>query len=62
MSFEAYLDNFNREKFASDIVLATNDPHEQSLDLSTPLKRVQFDLKEVEKQIKQVVSTLLKVN
>lgn len=40
--------DFSPTAFANDLVLSTNDPTDTTLDLSTPLSRVLFDVQEID--------------
>lgn len=52
IDYETFLDpNFSPATFANTLVLATNDPSDTPLDLSTPLSRVLFDVQEVDTHI-----------
>ena len=52
IDYEAFLDpNFSPTSFANSLVLATNNPSDTPLDLSTPLSRVLFDVQEVDTHI-----------
>ena len=42
---------FSATQYANNLVTATNDPTDTSLDLSTPLSRVLFDVQEVDTRI-----------
>ena len=47
IDYEAFLDpDFSASSFANTLVLATNNPSDTPLDLSTPLSRVLFDVQE----------------
>ena len=52
IDYETFLDpSFSPTSFANSLVLATNNPSDTSLDLSTPLSRVLFDVQEVDTHI-----------
>jgi len=52
IDYETFLDpSFSATSFANTLVLATNDPSDTPLDLSTPLSRVLFDVQEVDTHI-----------
>ncbi|OAL45981.1 hypothetical protein IQ07DRAFT_191370 [Pyrenochaeta sp. DS3sAY3a] len=52
IDYEAFLDpDFSATLFANTLVLATNNPSDTPLDLSTPLSRVLFDVQEVDTHI-----------
>ncbi|KAI9703983.1 MAG: hypothetical protein M1820_005765 [Bogoriella megaspora] len=52
IDYETFLDpDFSPFSFANSLVLATNNPSDTSLDLSTPLSRVLFDLQEIDTHI-----------
>lgn len=52
IDYEAFLDpNFSPTSFANSLVLATNNSSDTSIDLSTPLSRVLFDIQEIDKHI-----------
>jgi len=52
IDYEAFLDpSFSAASFANTLVLATNNPSDTPLDLSTPLSRVLFDVQEVDTHI-----------
>ncbi|GAB7356125.1 hypothetical protein MBLNU459_g6723t1 [Dothideomycetes sp. NU459] len=52
VDYETFLDPaFSATAFANTLVLATNDPSDAPLDLSTPLSRVLFDVQEVDTHI-----------
>ncbi|GME86842.1 hypothetical protein B5S28_g1418 [[Candida] boidinii] len=53
--YESYLDpDFKSTEFANELVMATNNPDDSNLDLSTPMKRLQFDLKDIDKKLKKL--------
>lgn len=52
IDYETFIDPaFSAVTFANQLVLATNDPTDTFLDLSTPLSRVLFDVQEVDTHI-----------
>lgn len=52
IDYETFLDpNFSPTTFANTLVLATNNPSDTPLDLSTPLSRVLFDVQEIDTHI-----------
>ena len=52
IDYETFLDpSFSATSFANSLVLATNNPLDTPLDLSTPLSRVLFDVQEVDTHI-----------
>ncbi|KAI9850403.1 MAG: hypothetical protein M1838_005736 [Thelocarpon superellum] len=52
IDYESFLDpSFSSSSFANSLVLATNNPSDTPLDLSTPLSRVLFDVQEVDTHI-----------
>lgn len=52
IDYETFLDpDFSPMSFANSLVLATNNPSDTPLDLSTPLSRVLFDVQEVDTHI-----------
>ncbi|TDZ15725.1 Conserved oligomeric Golgi complex subunit 5 [Colletotrichum orbiculare MAFF 240422] len=52
IDYEAFLSpDFNPALFANTLVLATNNPNDAPLDLSTPLSRVLFDTQEIDSHI-----------
>ncbi|KAK3081281.1 hypothetical protein LTS18_008359 [Coniosporium uncinatum] len=52
IDYEAFLDpSFSAPSFANTLVLATNNPNDSPLDLSTPLSRVLFDVQEIDTHI-----------
>ncbi|KAK4118283.1 hypothetical protein N657DRAFT_694528 [Parathielavia appendiculata] len=52
IDYEAFLDpSFSPSSFANTLVLATNNPSDTPLDLSTPLSRVLFDIQEIDSHI-----------
>ena len=57
IDYEAFLDpNFSSSSFANTLVLATNNPNDSPLDLSTPLSRVLFDIQEIDSHIDQLTT------
>ncbi|KAK1965916.1 hypothetical protein LY78DRAFT_657844 [Colletotrichum sublineola] len=57
IDYEAFLDPaFNPASFANTLVLATNNPSDVPLDLSTPLSRVLFDTQEIDSHIDSLTS------
>ncbi|KAL8702749.1 MAG: hypothetical protein Q9201_004071 [Fulgogasparrea decipioides] len=52
IDYEAFLDpDFSPTAFANSLVLATNNPSDTPIDLSTPLSRVLFDIQEIDTHI-----------
>ncbi|KAI9797468.1 MAG: hypothetical protein M1835_000410 [Candelina submexicana] len=52
IDYETFLDpSFSPTSFANTLVLATNNPSDTPLDLSTPLSRVLFDVQEIDTHI-----------
>ena len=52
IDYETFLDpGFSPTSFANSLVLATNNPSDTPLDLSTPLSRVLFDVQDVDTHI-----------
>ncbi|KAF2144672.1 uncharacterized protein K452DRAFT_325177 [Aplosporella prunicola CBS 121167] len=52
IDYETFLDpSFSTTSFANSLVLATNNPSDTPLDLSTPLSRVLFDVQEIDTHI-----------
>lgn len=52
IDYEAFLDpRFSPTSFANSLLLATNNPSDSPLDLSTPLSRVLFDIQEIDTHI-----------
>ena len=52
IDYETFLDpNFSPTSFANFLVLATNNPSDTPLDLTTPLSRVLFDVQEIDTHI-----------
>ena len=49
--------DFNAEQFANDLLKATNnDLLTNELDIETPIKKINYDLKELESRIKRLVN------
>lgn len=56
--FEAFLeDGFDPIRFAASLLQATNVVDDTELDLSTPLKKLQFDVNECNKRMESLAST-----
>ncbi|KAM0667811.1 hypothetical protein ACQRIU_003676 [Beauveria bassiana] len=52
IDYETFLSpDFSATSFANSLVLATNNPQDTPLDLSTPLSRVLFDAQEIDSHI-----------
>ncbi|KAI4204710.1 MAG: hypothetical protein LQ350_001025 [Teloschistes chrysophthalmus] len=52
IDYEAFLDpDFSPTAFANSLVIATNNPSDTPIDLSTPLSRVLFDIQEIDTHI-----------
>ena len=52
IDYETFLDpDFSPTSFANSLVLATNNPSDTPLDLSTPLSKVLFDVQEIDTHI-----------
>ncbi|KAG8529402.1 uncharacterized protein KY384_006039 [Bacidia gigantensis] len=52
IDYETFLDpSFSPKAFANSLVLTTNDPLDISVDLSTPLSKVLFDVQEIDTHI-----------
>ncbi len=52
IDYDTFLDpSFSPTSFANSLVLATNNPSDTPLDLSTPLSRVLFDVQEIDTHI-----------
>ncbi|KAK8139041.1 hypothetical protein PG984_002421 [Apiospora sp. TS-2023a] len=52
IDYETFLDpGFSPASFANTLVLATNNPNDAPLDLSTPLSKVLFDAQEIDSHI-----------
>ncbi|KAK0713554.1 oligomeric Golgi complex subunit 5 [Lasiosphaeria miniovina] len=57
IDYETFLDPaFSPPAFANTLVLATNNPNDAPLDLSTPLSRVLFDIQEIDSHIDVLTS------
>ncbi|KAL2179636.1 Golgi transport complex subunit 5-domain-containing protein [Thermothelomyces heterothallicus CBS 202.75] len=57
IDYETFLDpSFTPASFANTLVLATNNPSDTPLDLSTPLSRVLFDIQEIDSHIDSLTS------
>jgi len=57
IDYETFLSpDFNPASFANTLVLATNNPNDAPLDLSTPLSRVLFDIQEIDSHIDQIAT------
>lgn len=55
--FESFLESdFNKYKFTNDLLLATNAHDCTTLDIETPIKKLTFDLDEVETRMTKLVS------
>lgn len=55
VDYDIYLDSgFDPIKFANSLVLATNNPSDADVDLSSASKRLGYDLEEVDKLIKTI--------
>ena len=50
---------FTPSSHANALVLATNDPSDKQTDLTSPMKRIQYDLEEVNRRINQLVYYVL---
>jgi hypothetical protein len=58
IDYEIFLSpSFSAPDFANSLVLATNNPNDTPLDLSTPLSRVLFDIQEVDSHIHTLTSS-----
>ena len=58
IDYETFLDpDFSPSSFANSLVLATNNPSDTPLDLSTPLSRVLFDVQEIDTHIHTLTTT-----
>lgn len=57
--FEALLDSgFSALQFSNDLLKATNgDPSTTELDIETPIKKIYYDLNEVEMRIERLINT-----
>ncbi|KAL8800667.1 MAG: hypothetical protein Q9200_007181 [Gallowayella weberi] len=52
IDYEVFLDpHFSPTAFANSLVIATNNPSDTPIDLSTPLSRVLFDIQEIDTHI-----------
>ncbi|KAL8897841.1 MAG: hypothetical protein Q9207_006995 [Kuettlingeria erythrocarpa] len=52
IDYDAFLDpDFSPTAFANSLVIATNNPSDTPIDLSTPLSRVLFDIQEIDTHI-----------
>lgn len=47
---------FTPSRHANTLVLATNDPSDKQTDLTSPMKRIEYDLEEVNRRIDHLVS------
>lgn len=57
IDYETFLDpSFSPVDFANSLVLSTNNPSDTSLDLSTPLSKVLFDVQEIDSHIHTLTS------
>ncbi|KFA72131.1 hypothetical protein S40288_08428 [Stachybotrys chartarum IBT 40288] len=57
VDYETFLaPDFRPTSFANTLVVATNNPNDSPLDLSTPLSRVLFDAQEVDSHIDQLTT------
>ncbi len=52
-------ENFSPIKFSNSLILATNNPNEKELDLHTPMKRIGYDIDDINKKIEKLVSFLI---
>ena len=58
IDYETFLDpEFSPVNFANSLVLATNNPSDTPIDLSTPLSRVLFDVQEIDTLIHSLTTT-----
>ena len=48
-------ESFTPANHANKLVLATNDPSDRETDLTSPMRRVRYDLEEVNRRIDQLV-------
>ena len=48
-------DGFTPISHANTLVLATNDPSDKQTDLTSPMKRAQYDFEEVSRRVEQLV-------
>ncbi|KAH3667287.1 hypothetical protein OGAPHI_002936 [Ogataea philodendri] len=51
--FGSYLEEFEPLKHANELVVSTNNVDDTALDLTTSIKRLQFDLKDVDKRLQK---------
>ena len=57
IDYEALLDpDFSPTAFANSLVIATNNPSDTPIDLSTPLSRVLFDIQEIDTHIHELTT------
>jgi len=57
LDYETFLDpSFSPEAFANTLILATNNAFDSPLDLATPLKRVLYDVQEVDTHIDRLTT------
>jgi len=57
LDYETFLDpSFSPEAFANTLILATNNASDSPLDLGTPLKRVLYDVQEVDTHIDRLTT------
>ncbi|KAL9625552.1 MAG: hypothetical protein Q9160_000265 [Pyrenula sp. 1 TL-2023] len=57
IDYEAFLSpEFSAENFANTLVTSTNNPSDTTIDLSTPLSRVLFDLQEIDTHINSLTT------
>ena len=57
LDYETFLDpSFSPEAFANTLILATNNASDSPLDLATPLKRVLYDVQEVDTHIDRLTT------
>ncbi|KAI5963674.1 COG5 [Candida pseudojiufengensis] len=55
--FEAYLEpDFNSTSFANSLLIASNGNENQEIDFQTPIKKLKYDLIELDKRIKNISS------
>ncbi|OBW63557.1 MAG: Succinyl-CoA:3-ketoacid-coenzyme A transferase [Aureobasidium pullulans] len=58
IDYEAFASpDFHAPSFANTLVLSTNDANDTSIDLSTPLSRVLFDVQEVDTHIDSLTTS-----
>ncbi|RCK63612.1 Conserved oligomeric Golgi complex subunit 5 [Candida viswanathii] len=56
--FEAFLEpDFKAEQFANELLVATNGQDNPELDLTTPIKKLTFDIDECDKRIAKISSS-----